>query len=160
MTRRESAWLRAWDELEFECQRLEKALLFLLFGCLVLVLLAQLLFAAIASSPPTLIAALPGALTLPLALIAISAAGARFAPRPAPDQRGSWRAGLVWLLAAMACVLLASAAMRYLAFDLHLGSAGLFSLTGWWQLALIPLVFLLMALRLLRRATEALMPTR
>lgn len=156
MSRASSAWLQAWDELDLEWQRLEKLLLLLLFVVMLLVLLARLAVAAVGGQPAAWLAAVPVALTLPLVLISACSASAWLCLRAqqagVESARASWLSAARWLLAGVACILLASAAMRYVAFDMQMSSVAPFSLTGWWQLALLPVAFVLMGLRLLRQA--------
>ena len=164
MSRTRSGWLKAWDELDLEWQRLEKLLLLLLFAVLLLVLLLRLAVAAVGGEPAPWLAALPVALVLPLVLISACSASAwlclQAQRRPAvASPRASSLSAARWFIAAVACILLASASMRYLAFDIQMSSVAPFSLTGWWQLALLPLAFLLMGLRLLRQTLREITPS-
>lgn len=163
MRRAGLSWLKAWDELDLEWQRLERGLLLLLFALLLLVLLVRLAVAAVGAQPAPWLAAVPVALMLPLALISACSASAwlclRAQQSPAGSARASWLSAARWFFAAMACILLASASMRYLAFDLQMSFVTPFSLTGWWQLALLPVAFVLMGLRLLRQALREITPS-
>lgn len=62
------------------------------------------------------------------------------------------RSMLACLFAAVVCVLLTQAALRFIALDLQLGSAGPLGLPGWGLLLPVPLMLLVMALRLLRHS--------
>lgn len=164
MSRTRSAWLKAWDELDLEWQRLERWLLLLLFAVLLLVLLIRFAVAAVGVEPALWLAAVPVAVTLPLVLISATSASAWLCLRAQQQSsvesaRASWLCAARWVLAGVACILLASASMRYLAFDIQMSSVAPFSLTGWWQLALLPIAFVLIGLRLLRQALREITPS-
>ena len=158
----ESGWLKVWDETDQEWQRLESLLLQVFALILILALLLRFAYAAVGLTLPELLAALPAGLLLAIVLIAACSATARLCdPKRAALAQSPGipaLAALPWLLAALACAVLAAAALRYLAFDLHMGSSAVLGLPAWWQLALAPVIFLVMALRLLRRALRELAP--
>lgn len=156
----ESGWLQTWDEIDHEWQRLEILLLLLLFAVLLVALSVRFGYALIGLTPSTLAAELPAALIIALVMLSASAGLAERCRRPHDRKHSEARnprlAGLCWLLAALVCISLAGAGLRYLAFDMQLGSNSPLDLPGWWQLVPIPVMFLVMALRLLRQGLRQL----
>jgi len=156
LRRVESGWLKAWDEIDREWLRLELLFLGLLFTALIVALSLRFAYALIGLTPSALAAELPAALMIALVLLSASAALAEVCHRQQDAEQAESRnpalSGLCCLLAAVICILMAGAGLRYLAFDIQLGSNGPFGLPGWWQLVPMPLIFMVMALRLVRQS--------
>lgn len=152
----DSPWLLAWDEIDRAWSGLERALLLMVFFGLLMVMVLRFGYAAAGVTPPALLTELPSGLMILTVLLAASAGVSRL-DQALPDcrllQRPAW-AGMVCLVTSLVCLLLAAAGLRYLVFDLHLGSAPILGLPGWWPIALVPLFFLVIALRLLRRSLQ------
>ncbi len=152
-----SSWLAAWDHADRQWRRFEVLVLVALVLGLLLVALGRWMLAAVGAPVPAIGDELlrAGALWLIMLSAAQACAQCCDESRAKPLNRSHlrWVLGLSFA-AALACLLLMSAALRYLLFDLHLGSRPLLGTSmGWWLLPL-PLLFLVMGLRLLRRSLD------
>lgn len=154
-----SPWFKAWDLIDLEWQRIEQMLIAALW---LLVLLGALLhfgFSATGSAPPAAVGGLLRAVMLWLVMLSASLWLASWcASRLQLAESVQARIGhaAVYLLAALVCLLLGLAGLRFMALDWHLGSAAPFALSGWWLLLPLPLLFLIMSLRLLRLSLQQL----
>lgn len=154
-----SPWLKAWDLIDLEWQRIERGLL---GGLFVLVLSSALLrfgYSAVGLYAPSATAELIQAVMLWFVMLSASLwlaswCAARLRDGSSADS-GIWH-GALYLLAALVCLLLCLAGLRFMALDWHLGSAAPFGLSGWWLLLPLPLLFLIMSLRLLRLSLQRL----
>lgn len=155
MTEVRSTWLTAWDQADLEWQRLEVVALSALFLGLLLVVLLRLVLTVFGASVPDATGELIRAAALWLIMLSASLACAEGRPELGAERLSQKRP--YWFLiisfaAAMASLLLMSAALRFLLFDLHLGARPVLGVSmGWWILPM-PLLFLVMALRFLRRS--------
>lgn len=162
MRQAEPGWLKAWDELDRELRRQEERVLLVLLAAVVIVVLVQFVHSFSGGAMSDGLHDLPGAMVLAVALLsatlATSACCCQSQSRPLQSPRRRRLSALRWFLAAFACAGLALAAVRYLAFAMHMGALSPLDLSRWWELALMPPAFVLMSLRLLRRALRDWMP--
>lgn len=159
MNSRSSPWLKVWDLIDLEWQRVERMLLGALFALVLASALLQFGLSALSLEAPDAIGELLPALTLWFVMLAASSwlaswCTARLQTAASVLQR-VWH-GALYLLASLVCLLLCLAALRFLALDWHLGSAALLGLSGWLWLLPLPLLFLFMSLRLLRLSLQQL----
>lgn len=145
----------AWDLIDHEWQAFERLLLLTLTTLLVFVCLIRFGYSLAGLPLPGFGGELLKAIFLWLLMLSASLWLAQPGELTASGQGAPVariRSVLACLLAALVCLLLARAALGYLALDLHLGSAGPLGLPGWSLLLPLPLMFLVMTLRLLRRS--------
>lgn len=147
-----SAWLKAWDLTDVEWQRLEATLL----GLLILLVLGAAIWRlamTLLGLPAPSVAGQLLQLALPWVLMLSASLWVGEFCQPGsrlPRRSGSLWACLLYLSTSLICLLLAVAALRFVALDLQLGSVTPFGLPGWVLLWPVPLVLVTMALRFLR----------
>ena len=138
-----------------EWQRLEARVLSGLFLGLLTVVLGRLVFVGFGVPVPDAAEELIRAGSLWMIMLSASLASAQWTAATGTDplcrMRQCWRAA-IFFAAAVVSLMLMSAALRYLLFDLHLGSRPLLGMSRGWLILPIPLLFLVIALRFLRAA--------
>lgn len=159
MSQAPSSWLKVWELIDLEWQRIERALLALL---VVLVLIAVCLrfgYSMLGMSASVASSELLQAAMLWLVMLSASLSLTESArPAAAPEGQSAARLWtlLLTLIAALVCLLLAISGLRFMALDLQLGSSSPLGLPGLWLLLPLPLMFLIMALRLMRYSLQRL----
>ncbi|MGY6554637.1 MAG: hypothetical protein ACXIUM_08960 [Wenzhouxiangella sp.] len=154
-----SSWLKAWDLIDLEWQRIERVLLTALLALVLVGAVLRFGFSALGIAPPPVAGEGIRAIMLWFVMLSASfwlASWCARRPQIAPSLRARIGQVTVYWVAALVCLFLCLAGLRFMALDWQLGSAAPFDLSGWWLLLPLPLLFLIMSLRLIRLSLQQL----